>query len=367
MESFRYIDRFVKEQQQMVSRLNLSHGDYLAAIKSMKPAIDILDSIKERTAAFESMVSANSAIQHILEQQRDISRFAEEMARQAHSAWEPQAEVFRYIANPVKSMQLALESHYSRLAETSLAAERMLAWVSSDRIGAALTIDAVERDLLKEPFFGLSAAYKNLFESLLDSRLGAALLPSVATGFPPLEVYTAADLLTVVSESGREFSEDEVSFRKELSNEREASLEQLLAAINPNFVILWRGASQALYSDNPDRFRHVVVSLRELLTHVIHAIAPDDKVHGWTTNPHDFENGRPTRAARILFICRGINHGPFTEFVSRDVASATSFLQLFQRGTHELNVGFSEEQVTSLIWRAESLIRFLILTARSTQ
>lgn len=42
---------------------------------------------------------------------------------------------------------------------------------------------------------------------------------------------------------------------------------------------MWQGAKSALNStDNPDYARHCAVSLRELFTHVIHRLSPDDEI-----------------------------------------------------------------------------------------
>jgi hypothetical protein len=109
------------------------------------------------------------------------------------------------------------------------------------------------------------------------------------------------------------------------------------------------------------------VSLRELVTHVLDAIAPSKEIQTWTRDPSHFHDERPTREARVLFVCRGVNHGPFSKFVSADVRATIEFIGLFQRGTHELAVSFSEVQLRALVTRAEALLRFLLLTSRIKQ
>ena len=128
-----------------------------------------------------------------------------------------------------------------------------------------------------------------------------------------------------------------------------------------------RGAKEAMASTNPDKKRHVVVSLREMLTYILHGIAPDNEVSKWTSKPVHFHEGRPTREARLLYVCRDINHGPFEQFVSKDVEAHIKFFHLFQRGTHELDINFTEQQLRTLVVRTEALARFLLITWKNTK
>jgi len=57
---------------------------------------------------------------------------------------------------------------------------------------------------------------------------------------------------------------------------------------------MWQGAESPLESQHPDYGRHLTVSLRELLTHLIHRLAPDEKVKAWTNNPDHFHDKNPT-------------------------------------------------------------------------
>ena len=69
----------------------------------------------------------------------------------------------------------------------------------------------------------------------------------------------------------------------------------------------------------------------------------------------------PTRQARLLFICRGVNHDPFRRFVNKDVSAHLELIQILQRGTHELSIGLTYEQLRALVVRTESLLRFILV------
>src|SRR5260370_41197600 len=137
------------------------------------------------------------------------------------------------------------------------------------------------------------------------------------------------------------------------------ALEALLAELDINLVRLRQGANQALLSDNVDRGRHFLISLRELFTQVLHRLAPDNKIKNWTASPEHFDKGRPTRKARLLFVCRGINYDPFSSFVEKDIASILSACDIFNRA-HEVAIPFTQEQLVALKIRVESALRLLL-------
>jgi hypothetical protein len=157
-----------------------------------------------------------------------------------------------------------------------------------------------------------------------------------------------------------EFIEQKQHVRREIQAETNDKLADLLARLNEGLVTLWDGARLSLNSDNPERARHTAVSLRELFTHVLHALAPDAEVKNWTNNPKHYHNKRPTRKARLLYICREINYGPFTDFIEADINSTLKFLDLFQEGTHKIVIEYQERQLRAMLVRMESTLRFLL-------
>ena len=132
-------------------------------------------------------------------------------------------------------------------------------------------------------------------------------------------------------------------------------------------INLWRGAKDALKSSNHDALRHFSVSLRELLTHVIHKLSPDASVSSWSNSPDHFHNGRPTRKTRLLYICKGINHDPFDDFVLKDIDALLTCIHIFEKGTHVLSPVFIKSQTELLLSRVESYIGFLIRTWKETK
>lgn len=208
----------------------------------------------------------------------------------------------------------------------------------------------------------------NLFvHSFSENQFDITDFPPFVSGLPPVEILISSDLIAMISRIEDDvYVEEADNVGNEIREDIERSLEELLVDVNPEIKRLWLGAKEALSSTNPDRKRHVVVSLREMITHILHGIAPDAEVKKWTTNPSHYNEGRPTRKARLLFACRDINHGPFKDFVNQDVESHIKFISLFQRGTHEININFTDQQIRMLIVRSEALARFLLVNWKNT-
>ena len=188
---------------------------------------------------------------------------------------------------------------------------------------------------------------------------------------PEVELFNSVDLLEAITvdngerEVTSENDEDKQGLRDEISTQTAEALETLLAGLDRNLVLLWQGASQALTSNNVDRNRHFLISLRELFTHVLHQLAPNDEIRAWTTSPEHFDRGQPTRKARLLFICRDINYSPFSSFVEKDIASILTLWEILNR-SHEIAIPLTQKQLVALKIRIEGALRLLLITRNSS-
>jgi hypothetical protein len=196
--------------------------------------------------------------------------------------------------------------------------------------------------------------------------------PPIITRLPSVEFYNSAHLLeTVSAERPDSIVQEEENTRQEILTETEAALQKLIKDLKPDLTPLWKGAIAALNSDNPDKVRHFIISMRELFTHVLHMLSPDTELREWTTSPEYYRDGDstkpPTRRGRLQFICRNIDSGPFSSFIDKDVTALLEFLELFQRGTHEIGTLHTQSQLQALKIRAESGIRYIIEISRSSR
>lgn len=342
-----------------------------SAFDSIQSALEKLDKFRElehQSPAMSLLADSHSSFAGLLARQIDLEKLAgASIALSPH--WHESITAFQQLNGEVIAAELALKSHYATVAGSVFLAQEQLLRVHWDALGSAIRIDSSAFSPINGRFATLTDTYRNLIQSFETRERFMASFPPIVSSGPPLEIFTSARLLGALS---RPISDEDNygvdrQAESDLEDEIEATTDELLAALNPELRSVWRGAKEALRSDNSDRGRHVVVSLRELVTHVLDTIAPGDEVKAWTSDPSHFHGGRPTRKARVLFVCRGVNHGPFSEFVSADVGATIEFINLFQRGTHELAVSFSEIQLQALVSRAESLLRFLLLTSRIKQ
>lgn len=324
---------------------------------SLRMSLPDITSIEKHLPSYNAISSANVAIADMMDHRKYTDEIAIFKARELAAM----GAVFK---DPVLP-EIARMSQYATIGEISLAAQKTMAEVQFRNMSSFLQISSTRLDSLENSFGGFADSYAALYRSIEEKKIDIASLDWFVTELPPVEIYTSADLARIISRPAPTEVEPEFPFAPALVEDIEESLEGMLAKMEPSLLRTWRGARQALKSDNPDRFRHVTVSLRELLTHVLHKIAPEDDVKKWTSEPEHFHKGHPTRAARLLFVCRSVNCGPFTAFVRKDVESHTSFLELFQRGTHELEISFSEEQIELLIVRTEALLRFLLTVSKN--
>lgn len=141
------------------------------------------------------------------------------------------------------------------------------------------------------------------------------------------------------------------------------SVEQALDSVDSRLVKPWRGAKQTLKSDNPDRSRHLAVSLREMTTHLLHILAPDKAVKEWSTSSRDYHDGRPTRSARIK--CIYSRYGSEIQaFFELDVKTAIHWIDLINKETHTLDGFETDEAMEALLARFEGLALSLIRGAK---
>ena len=269
------------------------------------------------------------------------------------------ASGFRPVIDQFKVSTLGIESTFSKLSATSILAESSLSAFKWNDLGTQIGIDESVKTRLSNSFTALSQSYLELFktaqavpQSIIDYD------PSIIRR-TPIEYYTGAELCRLISVPDQPIVEKEL-FGNKILIDNKIALERNLPRIDSALFRLWAGANQALTSDNPDRVRHFSTSVRELMTNVLHHLSPDDKVKQWSSNPNFYKDGRPIREARLMYICRDINVGPFQKFVQMDVATTTEFINLFHEGTHKIKSSFTEKQLLALKAKAESTLNFLM-------
>ncbi|MDQ5986158.1 MAG: hypothetical protein CSYNP_01877 [Syntrophus sp. SKADARSKE-3] len=323
-----------------------------------------MERYKETTSISKHMLGvldSTSIVSNFMKDHEALAYMAKE-AIGASKYWQADLDMYRSLSGESEAYRLALLGHHSDIAELSLIAQENLRRLDWDEIGLKVGMSAERASTAASSFALLLKDYDYLFRSFEGAEYKMASFPPFISKLPPIEIITGTNLLSTISGNDqKQFSKDSESSRALVIEDIEVSLDELLTMLDADLIPLWRGAKEGLRSHNPDRSRHIMVSLRELVTHVLHQTAPGNDVRSWAVDPSFFKDGRPTRHARLQFICRGLNHAPFTKFVSKDVSAHLELIQMLQRGTHELSVGLTDEQLRALIIRTESLVRFVLV------
>ena len=259
----------------------------------------------------------------------------------------------------LKASEIGIQSHFSRLSATSILAESALSSFQWNNLANQIVIDNSTRLKLSDSFVAFSESYSDLFKAIQVTPGKIIDYNPAIIRQTPVEYYTGAALCRVISVPEESVLEGELITNKILLDNK-IGLERKLPQINPDLVMLWQGANEALESNNPDKVRHFSTSVRELITQVLHHLSPDQEIEKWSTEPTHFKDGRPTREARLLYISREVNVGKFQNFIKRDISATIEFIKLFQEGTHKVKPSFSEKQLLALKAKAESTVNFLI-------
>ena len=233
---------------------------------------------------------------------------------------------------------------------------KLLANVGSQQVSALQTVHGE-----------FSQSWTNLFGSLAEDLTRITRLPPKVVPLPSVELYNSNRVLEVFSDehAAPELQEEYQYVADEGTQVPEDSLEFLLSELDPGLIRMWRGIEDALTSESEDKVRHFFASGRELFTHVVHKLAPDDEVKEWTGDPNHFHENRPKRKTRMLYICRAIDNKHFSNFVDKDISAVMALSDLFQGGVHSITTDITPGQMSALKVRIEGALLFILETARA--
>lgn len=144
----------------------------------------------------------------------------------------------------------------------------------------------------------------------------------------------------------------------------EAEVFDILAKEGKEYPVPLIGAIQAAKSDNPDKGRQTMASLRELTTHLLHKLSPDSEVKKWSKRPEHYVNGRPTRACRIEYIFKDCAGSSIRPFIENEIKFIKDFFDFLNGGTHSLDTRLDGDDLQYAIYKTESLVLLLLKYTR---
>jgi len=329
----------------------------LTALEKIKPS-----------PTFEQVNAANLSISKLLKAV-DSSKISKLMQQGTlpSAGWKQQFKEIDTIPGSLHRYDLVLQSHLADISKFSALSQISLSHLALEGfLGNALRIETSIQGVLQNTFIDFGKSYSKLFASLSDNPASLISLPPIVSRYSAVEFFNGVRIAQAVTIQSDEFEldfeleEETHQVEKDVQQETESAIEELLGKLNVELMRLLHGARQSLESTNPDKVRHFATSLRELFTHVLHTLSPDDQVKNWSNSPTHYDRGKPTRRARLLYICRSLNHGPFSDFLEKDIDAVLEFLKLFQRGTHEITPTYTDIQLKMMLVRMESALRILL-------
>jgi hypothetical protein len=245
---------------------------------------------------------------------------------------------------------LGLDSAYADLSKVGFAAG-MLDNLSVSQVPSYITS-------LHEGVASLTTAAKTAWDSfsVRPEILSTTSLYMVRS--PSIEVYTATQAAAVISLPIKDFPPIDKHI-EEIIDEAVDEFEPRLLKLEPALAEMYRGAVVTMERGGPDWQRQTMVSFRELTTHAMHKLAPDERVKLWA-KPEHFDNGRLTRKARLEYIFESVGEGEFTNFFNADLKATIELFNLLNNGTHRLKSSATPEQLRYLRGRVVNLLSAML-------
>ena len=312
----------------------------------------------------KSITQANSNITKIFDSLRFPTQLLAKRIQEQQLQWANEINPLLSATEHMADIGQAFENQFTEITKLSTLSQQVFERLQWKDFGSLLETKISVQDQLKTPFIKMSNSYEHLWKALEINPISVADFSPIMIQQPSTDFYFATRLSYLITEQQPSVSKNEETFLETNHQRTTSFLCELLPQLNPEFLILYQGAIASLDSNNPDKQRHVVVSLRELFTHILHILSPDDKFKEWNNDPDNLKDDRPTRKGRLLYIYRNINYPPFNQFIKRDVEAALSFLDLLQKGTHKIKGPFGEQQSQAILNRMESLLYFIIKTIK---
>ena len=239
----------------------------------------------------------------------------------------------------------------TRLLHTSLSSQYRLLDLEARSFGRLIGTSNLLANDLTATFSKLTRSYRDVIECF--PRIPEPQIPFIAK-YSPVEYSLELDVLERIT----------VEQDQDVQGEGLPSVDDELASFDDRMLILINGARESLKSNNPDRARHITTSVRELFTQVLHGLAPDEEIRKWSADGDHYHNNRPTRRARLLYICRKFACDPLTKFVEDDVRAALTLIDSLNAGTHVVQSALTEFQLEAIVYRVEALVLFLLKISR---
>lgn len=304
------------------------------------------------------IVQANQRWQDLIDQAAASSRVFEDLTR-THQTW---LDGIKPMQDSIAQVQAAAQMSLGDIAYRMTLSERLFAGIDFEALKRSVALPDPVFLKFQEAMCGITSTYEKLAGSI-HTFPDLTHLPAYALSGATREIFTtsyALDEVYISDEPERERDVSEIQLIAEVEQETSICI-RLLEEVDPALARPYIGAHDALRSRSADRARHVLSSLRELWNHLLRRLAPDEHVIAWVPGEGKelLHDGRPTRRARVLYVCRSLNNEPLSDFVVQDTRALVKLVEVFNH-VHELESELTDEQLRALLLRTDSWLTYIL-------
>ena len=356
--NFDHINQSFKPLVDLHAPIQSAYAQIRSLVEPLRRLNDQLGRSSLASRRMIDVIQANQNWRHIIEQPTTASRLVEDVTR-VHRTW---LRDFKSARDQAAALEVSAKLSLGKMAYQLTVSERMFARMDISTIPQPIALPENAILNLRALTDDLTETYRKLTESFRTftdiTHLPKFLLPSATR-----EVVVANHAVDNLGESDETESEPDSPEHVLVkgSIEETSNCVALLRIVDPQLVEMYVGAGVALREGKPDSSRHILSSLRELVNYLLRTIAPDKCVLAWIPrgNGNWLHEGKPTRKARLRYLCREIDHGPMDDFVVADTKAMVEFIEIFNR-VHQTKIELSDQQLHALLHRTASFVTFLV-------
>jgi len=138
------------------------------------------------------------------------------------------------------------------------------------------------------------------------------------------------------------------------------SVVDLLNDVDRNLSYMLIGAYQSLESDNLDKARQVLVSLRELVKHTLNLLVTESHIKEWLTSKGETTTKRKTLfKEKVLYMIEMLPNDDYGKFAKGDITAKLEILDVLN-GLHKRDLRYSNDGLRCIMHSVVSLLCYLL-------
>jgi len=350
-----YLRSVYDQMEQVLEPVRRQHQEFARAIRLSGNVSTYLTEISQSNEIWQNMMNQVKASSCVFE---DLTY--------THQSW---IDRFNPMQDSIDRFQAELKMSLGDVAYRMTMAEQLFAGIDFEAMRRAIGLPEPVFARLENKIDDMALTYKKLTLSI-KTLPDLTHLPIVAIPGATREIFLTGYIIDSISTPDKSDCEKDAS-EEQLVSEAEQETScciELLQDVNPALVRPYKGARDALRNKNTDRSRHIFSSLRELWSHLLRHLAPEEDVLSWVLSNDKklLDKGKPTRKARIKYIFRSLNHTPLTDFIDQDTGALMKMLELFNH-MHKLDLEMTDEELRVLMLRCDSWLTYILQIKKETK